>query len=172
MSILSSVLVSAGQGLIGKMGESHSSPKIDRSKQLEKFDQRLEHALNPGKARFNEFLSEHHVDDVDRALSFRNELKSRLLSQAELNGFVSANGGYDAPFSIDKTANGYSLVGNNGESFAVESGSEMESLVERVFHLESVLQLAAVNPGLSLDRLVDQTFEEEKNQPSRQQFVR
>lgn len=172
MSILSSVLVSAGQGLIGKMGESHSSPKLDRSTQLERFDQRLEHALNPEKARFNEFLSEHHVDDVNRALSFRDELKSRLLSQAELNGFVSANGGYDAQFSIDKSASGYSLIGSNGQSYAVESGSEMESLVESVFHLESVLQLAAVSPGLTLNHLVDQAFEEDKNQPSRKQLVR
>lgn len=163
-NIISSVLLSAGKQIIGGLTGSNQK-QVDRTEQLQRFDQRLDFVTNPKKNEFKTFLKNNHAENTISAEYLQKRLKKGLLHQPELSQFVSGNGGLSAPLTIEKSNSGYTLANAAGEIVNIEKGSAMEGLVDKLYHLESVLQLAAVDPGVSLDKVIDLSFENDQLKP-------
>lgn len=162
MSIISSVLVSAGKELIGGLVDRNKSQEPSRAGQLHQFEQRLDQAMDPNKATFKGFLSENHVSSMESIEFLQSRLKDGLLSDGSLTRFLTSNGGFSADLSIQKNGSDYSLKSINGDIFNVESGSAIEGIVDKLYRLESVLQLSAIHPGIKVDQLVDLSFLKEQ----------
>ena len=161
MSILTSVLVSAGKNIIGDLvgGDSDRS-KVDRGGQLARFDQRLDAVSNPEKTSFKDFLAENQVENSPASLEYlEKRLQAGLLSDQEISEFAEANGALDGSLTIEKTATGYSLVNESGEVYSLEKGSVAEAAVDKLYRIESVLQMVSVDPTVSLDKAIDLSFD-------------
>jgi hypothetical protein len=167
-SILSSVLLSAGKQIVGGLAGSNNKEKVNKSEQLERFDRRLDSVVNPEKTAFKTFLSDNYAGSKSTVEYLQKRLKDGLLSEPGLSGFVVNNGGSESPLTIEKSDTGYTLKDSAGEVYDVETGSEMEAIVDKLYYLESVLQLAAVDPTMTIDKAVDLSFEKEQLSPNSQ----
>ena len=161
MSILTSVLVSAGKNLIGDLANGDSDrSKVNRGAQLARFDQRLDAVSNPEKINFKDFLAENQADNSPASLEYlQRRLKDGLLTDPEISEFANASGTLKGALTIEKTPTGYSLVNEAGEIYNPEKGSVAEAVVGKLYRIESVLQMVAVDPTISLNRAIDLSFE-------------
>lgn len=161
MSILTSVLASAGKNLINDLVNGDSDrTKIDRGIQLARFEQRLDAVSNPEKTNFKDFLAENQAENNPASLEYlETRLEEGLLADPEISKFANASGTLGSSLTIEKSPTGYSLVNESGEVYNLDKGSVEEAVVDKLYRIESVLQMVAVDPTISLERAIDLSFE-------------
>ena len=164
-NILTSVLVSAGKHLIGELTGSESSKKADRASQLARFDERLDSVVNPDKTQFKTFLEDNHISGQPALEYLQDQLQDTLLTDPNLANFADASGSLGSELTIDKSPSGYTLMNASGEVLNIEKGTVQEAIVDKLYRIESVLQLAAVDPTLDLDKAIDLSFEADEMKP-------
>ena len=165
-SILTSVLLSAGKHLIGEVtGSGNNTKKIDRAEQLARFDQRLDSVVNPDKTAFKTFLDENHIVSKPGLEYLKQRLQDGLLADPEMADFLNVSGTFDDSLTIEKTQSGYTLMNASGEVLNVDKGSMAGAIVGKLYRIESVLQLAAVDPTLDLNKAIEMSFEADDMQP-------
>ena len=159
-SLISNVLLGVGKQVWNALSEDRVSPQQNRVDQLQQFGDRLDYAINPEKASFKQLLSDNFIHSLDGVEFLSEKMKDGLMSDPQLAQFVSRNGGTDGDYSIEKQGSHYMLSASNGQEWVVPANSELESKVDALCRLESIKQLAAVQPGLDLGHLVDLAFQE------------
>jgi len=162
MSIISNVLANAGQHIWNSLTEDSVS-STSRNEQLQKFENRLDYAINPEKAAFKQFLDENFVSSMEGVNFLSQKLENGILSDPQLAKFVAQNGGLSSDYSIEQRGFNYVLTSESGNEYVVGSNTDLSERVGNLYRLESVKQLAALQPGLNLDTLVDQSFQRSNN---------
>ena len=158
-SLIANVLTGVGKQVWNSITDSSSENNPSREIQLQDFQSKLDFAVSPEKASFKAFLNDNFVNSLQGVEFLSQKLQDGMLSNPELTGFIARNGGLAADISIEKQAGNFVLRGAQGEEWVVPTNSELETTVSRLYHLESVRQLASLQPGLELDQLVDLSFQ-------------
>jgi hypothetical protein len=167
MSILETALL-AGKEVVELIADTGSrrNPAV-RAYQLSAFHDRLDRVLDPEKAGFNKALQNRQVSDSLQLQRTSDQIKQMILSDGELAGFLSANGGYSGSFTIDHENGTYVLRGASGSSYTVPYNSNLKSEVEFLYHAQRVLDVSERHPGLSLDQTIDLAFADNSRDATR-----
>lgn len=158
-SLITNVLTGVGKQVWNSLTDGNTEVNASRASQLQEFQNRLDFAVSPEKASFKSFLQENFVSSLEGIEFLSQKLQDGMLSDPELAGFISRNGGLSADISIEENAGNFVLKGTQGEEWIVPANSELETTVSHLYHLESIRQLASVQPGLDIGQLVDLSFQ-------------
>jgi len=158
-SLIANVLTGVGKQVWNSITEGSAENNASREIQLQDFQSKLDFAASPEKASFKAFLNDNFVNSLQGVEFLSQKLQDSMLSNPELAGFISRNGGLAADISIERQAGNFVLKGAQGEEWVVPTNSELERTVGQLYHLESVRQLASMQPGLELGQLVDLSFQ-------------
>jgi hypothetical protein len=160
-ALLPTMLLQAGKNLIHNLSEQNQfQQKLERADQLQRFDARLEHQLNPIKARFTEFLQKENIQNTG-SLDFASmRLKDALFSDSETQAFFINGGGRDGSFTLNQSGFGFTLEDAYGNVFQIPTGGRLEETVGNFFHMEQVKMQASLHPGFSLDQCIHLAFKQ------------
>ena len=156
--LISNVIMGVGKQLWQSLSDGQGATASTRLEQLQRFEQRLDHAVNPEKAAFKAYLTQQSVDSIEGVEFLSQKLQDRLLSDPSMTQFVAQNGGRSADFMIEQRGEQFVLSGTSGREWVVPANSAVEQTVSQLHHLENIRQLASLRPGLNLPSLVDLAF--------------
>ncbi len=156
--IISSLAVQAGKQLINFLSPEKTQKPVNRVAQMERFENRLEESLNPDKADFESFLSANHVTGVSSLELLSDRLKQQLMQDTELREFLNSQP-LNADFSLEATEAGWVIQSDTQAIYHLNDDGIAQAAAEKLGRIESILQLAALQPNANLDSLVDQVFD-------------
>lgn len=157
-TLLSNFVVETGKSLLSSFSGSNNKAAVASPGALDRFDVRLEYAMSPEKSELKSFLSSKSVNRIEALPFAEQQLKSELLTDPQVSRFLTKNGVSLDEVKVQKTPSGFSLVTDNNQSFRFEADSVGAGIASKVYHLQNVRQLAALQPGLTLNQLIDESF--------------
>lgn len=156
--IISSLAVQAGKQLINFLSPEKTQKPVNRVSQMDRFENRLEQSLNPQKADFESFLTANHVTGVSSLEILSDRLKQQLMQDTELREFLNSQP-LNANFTLEATETGWALQSDTQAVYHLDDNGIAQAAAEKLGKIESILQMASLQPNADLGTLVDQAFD-------------
>jgi len=163
--IISTIAVQAGKQLINFLNPEKVQKPVNQVAQMERFENRLEQSMNPEKADFESFLDANHVSSVPQLDLLANRLKQQLMQDGELRTFLNSQP-LNAEFTLNETEAGWGIQSDSNAIYHPQDSGVARQVADKLEAIESVLQLASLQPQADLASLVDQAFDLSTAQPN------